>query len=192
MSSGRHLEPHTLGGLTSKIHLAVDGRGLPMSVLLTPAKPGTTRSCWRCSTKSRSAGPGPKIDRLLRKWLARLPTRSARRTATPGYRYDIAVWQAEFSLTQVLDRPISGRVFFEHVIRDNLDAGRPDQVCLIFNRRVRRDTPGTFRTRVITEGVTPSLHIDYKHTTIKQYHKEGRALRRPPSTTPATSGSGNG
>jgi hypothetical protein len=30
---------------------------------------------------------------------------------------------------------------------------------------------------VITEGVTPSLHIDYKHTTIKQYHKEGRALR---------------
>ena len=34
-----------------------------------------------------------------------------------------------------------------------------------------------FRTRVITDGVTPSLHIDYKHTRIKQYHKEGRALR---------------
>ena len=26
-------------------------------------------------------------------------------------------------------------------------------------------------------GVTPSLHVDYKHATIKQYHKEGRALR---------------
>ena len=77
----------------------------------------------------------------------------------------------------MLDRPVSGRVFFEHVIRDNLDAGRPDQVSLIFDRRVRRDTPGRFRTRVITEGVTPSLHIDYKHTAIKQYHKEGRALR---------------
>ena len=25
--------------------------------------------------------------------------------------------------------------------------------------------------------ITPSLHVDYKHTTIKQYHKEGRALR---------------
>jgi hypothetical protein len=25
--------------------------------------------------------------------------------------------------------------------------------------------------------VTPSLHVDYKHTTIKQYHKERRALR---------------
>jgi hypothetical protein len=121
---------------------------------------------------------GPEqIDGLLRKWLARLPHPFSPADRDAGYRYDISVWQAEFSLTQVLDRPTSGRVFFEHVIRDNLDAGRPDQVCLIFNRRVRRDTPGTFRTRVITEGVTPSLHIDYKHTTIKQYHKENRALR---------------
>ena len=40
-----------------------------------------------------------------------------------------------------------------------------------------RATPGQFRTRVITSGVTPSLHVDYKHATIKQYHKEGRALR---------------
>jgi hypothetical protein len=38
-------------------------------------------------------------------------------------------------------------------------------------------TPGRFRTRVITEGVTPSLHVDYKHSKIKQYHKEDRALR---------------
>ena len=30
---------------------------------------------------------------------------------------------------------------------------------------------------MITAGVTPSLHVDYKHTTIKQYHKEGKALR---------------
>jgi hypothetical protein len=121
---------------------------------------------------------GPEqIDGLLRKWLARLPHPFTAADRAAGYRYDIAVWQAEFSLTQVLDRPISGRVFFEHVIRDNLDAGRPDQVALIFNRRVRRDTPGTFRTRVITEGVTPSLHIDYKHTAVKQYLKEGRALR---------------
>ena len=30
---------------------------------------------------------------------------------------------------------------------------------------------------MITDGVTPTLHADYKHTTIKQYHKEGRALR---------------
>ena len=85
--------------------------------------------------------------------------------------------QTEFSLTQVLDRPVTGRMFFEQVIRDNLDIGRPDQVQLIFDRKVIKTTPGRFRTRVITEGVIPSLHVDYKSTKIKQYHKEGQALR---------------
>src|SRR5262249_45721338 len=93
------------------------------------------------------------------------------------YRYDVSILQAEFSLTQVLDRPLCGRVFFEEVIRENLDIGRPDQVQLIFQRRISKRTPGRFRTRVLTEGVTHSLHIDYKHSRVKQYHKEGRALR---------------
>jgi hypothetical protein len=68
-------------------------------------------------------------------------------------------------------------VFFEEVIRENLDLGRPDQVQLIFGRQVNRRTPGRFRTRVLTSGVIPSLHVDYKHSRIKQYHKEGQALR---------------
>ena len=122
-----------------------------------------------------------KIDALLRKWLARLPHPYSPADRAAGYRYDVSVLQAEFSLTQVLDQPVSGRVFFEQVIRDNLDLGRPDRVQLIFNRRIhngkKKPTPGRFRTRVITQQVTPSLYVDYKHTTIKQYHKEGRALR---------------
>jgi hypothetical protein len=118
-----------------------------------------------------------KIDALARKWLARLPHPFTGKDRRAGYRYDISILQAEFSLTQVLDRPLTGRVFFEEVIRDNLDLGRPDQVSLIFEKRVSRRTPGRFRTRVITEGVTPSIHVDYKHTKIKQYHKLGQALR---------------
>jgi hypothetical protein len=118
-----------------------------------------------------------KIDALLRKWLARLPHPYTPADRAAGYRYDVSILQAEFSLTQMLDRPVSGRIFFEQVIRDNLDLGRPDRVQLIFARQVRRNTPGRFRTRVITQHVTPSLYVDYKHTTIKQYHKEGRALR---------------
>jgi hypothetical protein len=80
-------------------------------------------------------------------------------------------------LTQVLDRPLTGRCFFEEVIRENLDIGRPDQMQLIFNRRVTRRTPGGFRTRVLTDGVVPSLHVQYKKSKVKQYHKEGQALR---------------
>ena len=125
---------------------------------------------------------GPtQIGALVDKWLAILPSAFTEADHDAGYRYELSILQAEFSLTQVLDRPVSGRVFFEQVIRDNLDAGRPDRVSLIFDRRLMRSgpraTPGPFRTRVITDGVTPSLHIDYKHTKIKQYHKEGRALR---------------
>lgn len=118
-----------------------------------------------------------KIDTLLRKWLARLPHPFTRRDRQAGYRYDLSILQIELSLTQVLDRPVTGRIFFEEVIRENLDMGRPKQVQLIFDRGVTKSTPGLFRTRVITDGVVPSLHIDYKGTRIKQYHKEGRALR---------------
>lgn len=127
-----------------------------------------------------SLGPD-QIDALLRKWLAILPHPFSAADQAADYRYNISILQAEFSLTQMLDKPVAGRMFFEQVIRDNLDIGRPDQIALVFNRRlIRRGpgrTPGLFRTRVITNGVTPSLHADYKHTRIKQYHKEGKALR---------------
>jgi hypothetical protein len=118
-----------------------------------------------------------KIDGFLRKWLRLLPHPFTGADRKAGYRYDISILQAEFSLTQVLDRPAHGRVFFEQVIRENLDLGRPEEVQLIFNRKITRSTPGRFRTRIVTEDVTPSLHVYYKATHIKQYHKENRALR---------------
>jgi hypothetical protein len=118
-----------------------------------------------------------RIEALLRKWLGRLPDPFTDADRAAGYRYELSVLQAEVSLTQVFDRPLTGRIFFEEVIRENLDLGRPDQVGLIFGRRLIRTTPGPFRTRVITEGVTPHLYIDYKSSRIKQYHKQGRALR---------------
>jgi hypothetical protein len=118
-----------------------------------------------------------KIDALLRKWLRRLPHPFSAKDRAAGYRYSPFVLQSEFSLTQVLDRPLAGRIFFEQVIRENLDLGRPEHVQLIFNRAVRRHPSSRFRTRVITDDVIPSLHIDYKRSRIKQYFKEGRALR---------------
>lgn len=122
-----------------------------------------------------------KIDAFVRKWLRLLPHPFTPADRRAGFRYDLSILQAEFSLTQVLDRPLAGRVFFDDVIRHNLDLGRPDRVGLVFDRRVvtrgRFKTPGRFRTRVITDGVTPSLHVDYKHSKIKQYHKLGVALR---------------
>lgn len=118
-----------------------------------------------------------KIDRVFRKWLARLPHPYSAQHRAFDYRYQLSILQAEFALTQVLDRPMRGREFFEQVISENLDLGRPDKVQLIFDRRVNKRTPGQFRTRVLTQGVTPTLHVDYKRSKIKQYHKEQKALR---------------
>ena len=120
-----------------------------------------------------------KINAFFRKWLARLPHPYSAQDRKAGYRYDLSVLQAEFSLTQVWDRATHGRCFFEEVIRENIDLGRPEQVQLIFARKMQRKTAtdGRCRTRIITEGVVPSLHVYYKNTHLKQYHKEGRGLR---------------
>ena len=123
-----------------------------------------------------------KIDAFFRKWLARLPHPYSAQDRQAGYRYDLSILQAEFSLTQVWDRATHGRCFFEEVIRENIDLGRPEQVQLIFARQMRRKTAtdGRCRTRIITQGVVPSLHVYYKNTHLKQYHKycpQGAASR---------------
>ena len=141
-----------------------------------------------------------KIDALLRKWLARLPHPFSANDREQGIRYDISMLQAEFARTEVFYRPVAGRVFFEEVMRENLDMGRPDHVQLIFNRRVNRRTPTRYRTRVITDGVIPSLHVDYKHSRIKAVpqggarvaHRDGhqrhvRLRCRPPAEEPRCS-----
>jgi len=66
-----------------------------------------------------------KIDAVFRKWLRRLPHPFTAAHRKAGYRYHLSILQAEFALTQVLDRPATGRGFFEEVIRENLDIGRP-------------------------------------------------------------------
>ena len=121
-------------------------------------------------------GPA-QIQAFFDKWQARLPWRLRPEDGQAGYQYRLSVWQVEFSRTQVFDDPVHGRQWFEAIIRDNLDVGRPDRIQLIFERRVTQRTPGLFRTQVVQNGVSPSLHAYYKKTHVKQYFKEGRALR---------------
>jgi hypothetical protein len=111
------------------------------------------------------------------KWISLLPYPLTEEDRQCGYVHRLSVWQLEVSLTQVFDRPLRGRQFFEEVIRDNPDQGRPDRIQLLFERKVTKSTPGRFRTRIIQKGVHPSLHINYKKSHVKQYFKENRALR---------------
>jgi hypothetical protein len=123
---------------------------------------------------------GADVQTFFDRWSHRLPWPVPAADRAAGYDHRLAINQLEVSLTQVFDRPVQGRHFFEAVIRENLDLGRPDRVKLVFPLRLTRATPPPefgYRTRVITDGVQPSLHIDYKHSHVKQYFKEHRALR---------------
>ena len=137
------------------------------------------RSCEKPEELERvcgKLGPGA-VKSFFWKWLWRLPSPFTQRDFKAGYVYELAFRQFEISDTVVFDRPQAGRMWFESVIRDHLDVGRPHQVALIFDRKVSRRTPGTFRTRVLQKGVDPILTCYYKSSRIKQYFKEGRALR---------------
>jgi hypothetical protein len=123
-------------------------------------------------------GLGPSaVERFMDRWERRLPSPFTAAERAAGYGYDLAFRQFEVSDTRVFDRPAAGRAFFEGLIRDHLDVGRPERVAILFDRRVSRTTPGTFRTRVITEGVDPQLSCTYRSSRLKQYFKEHRALR---------------
>lgn len=120
------------------------------------------------------------VQGFFDRWSQRLPWPMTAQDRAAGYDHRLTIWQLEVSLTQVFDRPIQGRRFFEAVIRDNLDLGRPNRVGLLFPLRLTsRTTPPAYgyRTRVITDGVQPSLHVEYKSSHIKQYFKEQHALR---------------
>jgi hypothetical protein len=52
------------------------------------------------------------------------------------------------------------------VLKDQLTLGRPDNVQIVFGRKVTAATPGRFRTRIVTNAVHPQLHAYYKHSKV--------------------------
>jgi hypothetical protein len=91
--------------------------------------------------------------------------------SAPDNGYQMAFRRFEVADTCVFDRPPTGRMWFESVIRDHLDVGRPDQIARIFHRSVTSRTSGTFHTRVITRGVDPTLCGYYQSSRVQPYSR---------------------
>jgi hypothetical protein len=121
-------------------------------------------------------GPA-QIQVFFNRWLARLPLPLTTQDRANGYWWELSMRQIEVSRTIVFDAPRNGRLFFEALVADNLDLGRPEQIELIFGRKILPTTPGVFATRVVTRGVDVTVNVGYKHSRTKEYFKEGRALR---------------
>jgi len=118
-----------------------------------------------------------QLWRFFRRWEKRLPSPFTADDRARGYRYQLAFRQLELSDTRVFDRPQAGRAWFEQTLPDQLTLGRPDRVALVFARKVTKATPGRFWTKLVSRGVEPALSVHYKHSKVKQYFKDGRALR---------------
>ncbi len=125
---------------------------------------------------------GPdEVRAFFARWMAELPQPLTARDRADGYGYHLSILQVEIADTAVLDRPLRARRWFEAVIAEQLALGRPDEVSLLFDRRIIRrgphPTPGRFETSVITPQTLPVLRLRYRKAVLKQYLKEGRALR---------------
>jgi hypothetical protein len=121
------------------------------------------------------------IEVFFRRWLSRLPLPLGPADQRGGYWWECSMAQVEVSRTIVFTQPRYARGFFDALVTDNLDLGRPDTIEIIFGRQVRngkqRATGGVFKTKVITRDVDVTINAFYKHSRIKQYLKDGRALR---------------
>jgi hypothetical protein len=117
------------------------------------------------------------VQAFFDRWQAALPSPLSAEDRARGYRYELAFRQAEISDTRVFDRPAAGRAWFERALPDQLTLGRPDQVAIVFGRRVSRQTPGRFHTKIFNTGVESAIQVHYRASKVKQYFKQGRALR---------------
>ncbi|MGZ8803257.1 MAG: hypothetical protein ACXWZL_11785 [Mycobacterium sp.] len=123
------------------------------------------------------------IQAFVDRWLAVLPLPLTAADAAGGFWWELSMRQVETSRTIVFDAPRRARVFTEALVADNLDIGRPASVELIFTGRgpgakgrpIKNDS--ACKTKVVTVDTEVSMNAFFKHSRIKQYLKDGRALR---------------
>lgn len=111
------------------------------------------------------------------RWITTIPTPFTPTDRAAGYWWELSMRQVEVSRTLVFHDPRRARGFFEALVTDNIAIGRPEAVAVVFARQVRRTTKEPFSTRVFTPGTEVKMDFRYKHSRVKQYLKEGRALR---------------
>jgi hypothetical protein len=126
---------------------------------------------------------GPQdIQAFFDRWMSRLPLPLTPADRAAGYWWELSMRQVEVSRTLVFDAPRQARAFFEALVADNLDLGRPEHVELLFKRSPRGRKPkdpagGVFKTAIDRSNDGVTINAFWRHSRVKQYLKDGRALR---------------
>ncbi|MDR1511966.1 MAG: hypothetical protein LBS56_00570 [Propionibacteriaceae bacterium] len=121
------------------------------------------------------------VQRFADRWLAELPLPLGEADRAAGYWWEWSMRQIEVSRTIAFTQPRHARQFTEALITDNLDLGRPENLEIVFGRRLvrgpTRRTATETKTKLIRDGDIVTVNTFYKHSRVKQYLKDGRALR---------------
>jgi hypothetical protein len=127
-------------------------------------------------------GPGT-VQVWFERWMARLPLPLTGEDRDAGYWWELSMRQVETSRTLVFDHDVHARAFFEALLCENMDLGRPENVELLFRRGQRlggHSSPppgGGFKTKIDRYCDLVTLNVFYKSSRLKQYLKDGVALR---------------
>jgi hypothetical protein len=114
---------------------------------------------------------------FFERWMARLPLPLSGADRAAGYWWELAIRQLETSRTIVLDDPRRARTVFEQLLAGNIHLGRPEHIEVIFGRRAGRAADLTFSTRILNRADQVTVNLAFRHSRIKVYLKEDRALR---------------
>jgi hypothetical protein len=127
-------------------------------------------------------GPGT-VQVWFERWMARIPLPLDDADRDGGYWWELSMRQIETSRTLVFDSDVHARAFFEALLCENMDLGRPENVELLFRRGQRLGRPaappigGGFRTAIDRYCQMVTINVFYKNSRVKQYLKDGVALR---------------
>ncbi len=127
-------------------------------------------------------GPGT-VQVWFERWMARLPLPLTDADRDAGYWWELSMRQTETSRTLVFDDDVHARAFFEALLCENMDLGRPENVELLFRRGQRLGRPtlppagGGFKTKIDRYCNLVTLNVFYRNSRLKQYLKDGVALR---------------
>jgi hypothetical protein len=127
-------------------------------------------------------GPGT-VQVWFERWMARIPLPLTDADRDGGYWWELSMRQVETSRTLVFDGDVHARAFFEALLCENMDLGRPENVELLFRRGQRLGRPtipppgGGFKTKIDRYCDLVTINVFYKNSRLKQYLKDGIALR---------------
>ena len=153
-----------------------------------PTRPGSRSP--RCPTGSRPARSpsgcrrsatrfGPEhVQAFFDRWITQIPTPFTAEDRAAGYWWELSMRQVEVSPHARARRPAPRpavlrsarrRQHRDRPPRRGLDACSPASS--------RTTDPARYRTRIFSPGTEVKIDFRYKHSRVKQYLKDGRALR---------------